>query len=168
MSMKLTIEKFQQLYAVSTSDMTDLDKSIAFIQIVSGKSQTDIESMKVSKFNKECKKVNDTFAKSMEVLNNSKPSNWFWVGGKLYYINYDIKQLSANKYVEVATFAKDIIGNLHKILASMVYETKWTWKGVKILPYTGANHEKVSERMLKADFKVAYNTALFFYLLFNN
>ena len=166
--MKLTIELFQKLNYVAQSDLEDIDKAIEFVRIFTGKSAEEIEKMNVNKFNRLCSKVTDIFNKSMQVVDNDKPSNWLWVKGKLFYINYNIAEISANKYVETTIFGQNVVDNLHKVLASMVYETKLTWKGIKVKPYDSSKHAKISELMLKADFSKCYHLAVFFYQLFRN
>ena len=166
--MKLTIEKFQQLNNVALSDLKEFDKAIEFVRIFTGKSIQEIDDMSVTKFNKICSKVMAKFDDSLKKMDDEKPVNWIKVKGKLFYINYNIAQISANKYVEAAIFSSDVIGNLHKIMATMVYETKWTWRGVKILPYNAAKHEEISNIMLQSEFKQSYQTALFFYHVFKN
>jgi hypothetical protein len=166
--MKVTIEKFQQLNNIALSDLEDVDKAIEFVRIFTGLNAEQVDKMKVNKFNRLCKKVLDIFENSMQKVNNSKPSNWMWVRGKLFYINYNIAELSANKYVETAIFSSNLVDNLHKVMATMVYETKLTWKGIKVKPYDPSKHAKISEFMLNADFKDCYNVAVFFYQLFRN
>ena len=166
--MRLTIERFQQLYKVATSNMDEIDKAISFVQIYTGKSIHDIEKLNVRKFNKICGKIKDGFDKAMEQANDHKPSNYLWVGRKLFYINYNIAEISANKYVETSLYGQEVVTNLHKFMASMVYEVKLTWKGLKVKPYDSTRHEKISEIMLQADFKTCYNAAVFFYLIFRN
>ena len=166
--MKLTIELFQKLNYVAQSDLDEVDKAIEFVRIFTGKSAEEIDKLSVKKFNRLCNKVNRRFNKALKLVENDKPSNWMWVKGKLFYINYNIAEISANKYVETAIFGTNIVDNLHKIMASMVYETKLTWKGYKVLPYDASKHAKISELMLKADFSKCYHLAVFFYQLFRN
>lgn len=166
--MKLTIEKFQQLHNIAMSDLDEVDKAIEFVRIFTGKTAEQIDKMNINKFNRLCKKVLDIFENSMQKINDDKPTNWLWVGTKLFYINYNVAEIGANKYVETAIFSQNLIDNLHKVMASMVYETKWTWKGVKVLPYDSSKHAKISELMLKADFKHCYFIAVFFYQVFRN
>ena len=166
--MKLTIQRFQQLNNIAQSDLDDVDKAIEFVRIFTGKTPEEVDKMNVKKFNRLCKKVLDIFENSMQKVNDDKPSNWLWVGTKLFYINYDIAELSANKYVETAIFSQNLIDNLHKVMATMVYETEWTWKGIKVKPYDSSKHAKISDLMLKADFKHCYHVAVFFYQLLRN
>jgi hypothetical protein len=166
--MKLTIQTFQQLNNIAQSDLEDVDKAIEFVRIFTGKTAEQVDKMNVKKFNRLCKKVLDIFEKSMQKVNDEKPSNWMWVKGKLFYINYSIAEISANKYVETAIFSQNLIDNLHKVMATMVYETEWTWKGVKVKPYDSSKHEKISNLMLQADFRHCYHVAVFFYQLLRN
>lgn len=167
-SMKVTIQTFQQLNNIAQSDLEDIDKAIEFVRIFTGKTAEEVDKMNVKKFNRLCKKVLDIFENSMQNISEQKPSNWMWVKGKLFYINYNIAEISANKYVETAIFSQNLIDNLHKVMATMVYETKWTLKGIKIKPYDSSKHPKISELMLEADFKHCYHSAVFFYQLLRN
>ncbi|MFN5250887.1 MAG: hypothetical protein ACK5DE_07545 [Bacteroidota bacterium] len=166
--MKVTIQTFQQLNNIAQSDLEDVDKAIEFVRIFTGKTAEQIDKMNVKKFNKLCKKVLDIFENSMQKVNDAKPSNWMWVKGKLFYINYNIAEISANKYVETAIFSQNLIDNLHKVMATMVYETEWTWKGIKVKPYDSSKHARISEYMLQADFRHCYHVAVFFYQLLRN
>lgn len=166
--MRLTVEKFQQLNYVAQSDLEDIDKAIEFVRIFTGKTVTDVEKMNVKRFNRLCSQVMKAFEDAMQKVSDDKPSNYLWVGGKLFFIDYDIAKISANKYVETAIFGSNIIDNLHKVMATMVYETKLTWKGFKVKRYDPSRHEQISNLMLKADFKHCYHLAVFFYQLFKN
>ena len=95
--MKVTIQTFQQLNNVAQSDLEDIDKAIEFVRIFTGKTAEDVDKMNVKKFNRLCKKVLDIFENSMQNISEQKPSNWMWVKGKLFYINYNIAEISANK-----------------------------------------------------------------------
>jgi hypothetical protein len=96
-------------------------------------------------------------------MENDKPRNMVYVNGCFYKLNYDLtkKPNNSGTYVELATFSEDIIGNLHKIMASMVTPLKLTWKGLK-----EKEHERVAEDMLELDFSVAYHACVFFWAVF--
>lgn len=166
--MRLTIDKFQQLYRVAHSKLDDIDKSIQYVKIMTGKSESEIERMKVEKFNRICNVALKLFNISMEEIHNTKPKNFIFVGHKVYKINYDVKKLTANRYVEISTFGNNVIENLHKIMATLVQEVKFTWRGLRLVPYDSAKHEEVSEIMLKANFRECYHTCVFFCQLFKH
>lgn len=167
--MKLTIEKFQELYQISGMEMDELDKSILLVQVLTGKSKYEVEAMPLAKFNKLCLKITTAFEGLNKKLNADKPKQIVKVNGNWYFLNYEItkKPMTAGRYVETATFSSDIIGNLHKIMATMANPMEWTWKGLRIKKYDALDHERISNDMLQMDFSVAYHSALFFYALFS-
>ena len=167
--MKITILKFQQLFAISQMEMDELDKSILLVQTLLDKSQFEVETMKVKKFNKVCAEINKSFEIFNKKLESDKPKQIVKVNGRWYFLNYEItkKPMNAGRYVEVASFSNDIIGNLHKILASMANPMEWTLKGLKVKKYDATEHEEIANDMLHLDFSVAYHAAVFFCALFN-
>ena len=167
--MKLTIEKFQELYQVSLLEMEELDKSVLLVQILTGKSQDEVEAMPLAKFNKLCLTITKAFESLTKRMDNDKPQQIVKANGRWYFLNYDIskKPMTAGRYVETATFSSDIIGNLHKIMATMANPMEWTWKGLRMKKYDALEHERISQDMLKMDFSVAYHSALFFYAVFS-
>lgn len=167
--MKLTIEKFQELYQISGMEMDELEKSILLVQVLTGKSKDEVEAMPLAKFNKLCLKITNAFEGLNKKLNADKPKQIVKVNGNWYFLNYEItkKPMTAGRYVETATFSSDIIGNLHKIMATMANPMEWTWKGLRLKKYDALDHERISNDMLQMDFSVAYHSALFFYALFS-
>jgi hypothetical protein len=150
-------------------EMDELDKSILLVQTLLDKSQFEVETMKVKKFNKVCAEINKSFEIFNQKLQEDKPKQIVKANNKWYFLNYEItkKPMNAGRYVEVASFSNDIIGNLHKILASMANPMEWTLKGLKLKKYDATEHEQISEDMLHLDFSVAYHAAVFFCALFN-
>ena len=166
--MRITIKKFQELYKASSLEMEELDKAILLVMILTGKSEFEVQQLPVRKFNSLCKAIEKAFDKFNEKVQNDKPRNIIRVNGNWYYLNHSIMntEMNAGRYVEIAQFSEDIIGNLHKILASMANPMKLTLKGLKIQKYNSHNHEKIAEDFLQADFSVAYHTAVFFWAVF--
>jgi hypothetical protein len=167
--MKLTIRKFQELYAISLMEIDELDKSVLLVQVWTNKSDDEINKMPIKKFNKLCAEVNSSFEVITKKMDMDKPKQYIKVNGNWYCLNYDIikKPMTAGRYVETATFSTDIIGNLHKIMATMANPMEWTWKGLKLKEYDALDHERISDDMLDLDFSVAYHSAVFFYALFS-
>jgi len=161
--MKLSIKKFQELYKISLMDIDELEKSSLLVQSFTGLSIERINKMSIKRFNKLCEIVNKQFEVLNKNMQNDKPKNMVYVNGCFYKINYDLRKKPNNSgtYVELATFSEDIIGNLHKIMASMVTPLKLTWKGLK-----EKDHERVAEDMLELDFNVAYHCCVFFWAVF--
>lgn len=164
--MKISVKKFQELYSISNIEANDAEKSSLLVQCLTGKSQAEVDKMPIGKYNELCQKINREFAKYTGEMNLGKPKNWVWVKGTLYFLNFDIAKppMNAGKYVEVATFSNDIIGNIHLIMATMATPMKLTWRGFK--PKKNKNHEQIAADMLDMDFGVVYHSCLFFYAVF--
>jgi hypothetical protein len=159
--MRINVETFQKLYAVSLMETDEVEKSGQLVQILTGKTEHEVNRMKVRSFNKMCKGINNSLELVGSNLQKAKPKNFVWANGRLYKLVYDIR--TAGKYVETATFATDIIGNLHLIMATMAQPVRLTWKG--LVPCE-REHNEIAEDMLKLDMGHAYQAAVFFYLVF--
>ena len=164
--MRISIGKFQELYQISKLDIDELEKSILLVASLTGKEKDEVEKMDVSKFNILCKNLNDKLNLQALIDKEGKPVNYVNVKGKRYFVNYDLskKPMNSGRYVEIATYSDDIIGNLHKIMATMVTPLKFTWKGFVV--DQRKDHKQISEDMLQMDFNVAYHSCIFFYALF--
>lgn len=167
--MKLTIQKFQELYEISKVEVDEIQKSIMLVKALTGKTDIELEEMPVSKYNILCKEVKEAFDSMNDKMLKGKPQNTIKANGKRYFLNYEIAMppMSAGRYVEIASFSEDVIGNLHKIMATMAVPARFVgygWKPVK--NYKWDNHEQVANDMLFADFKHAYHACVFFYAVF--
>jgi hypothetical protein len=164
--MKVTISKFQELYKISLMDINEAEKSALLVQEFTGMSEEQVNKMPLKKFNSLCKTINTKFEKYGKELDEKKPSKYIAVKGRLYLIEYDLAKppMNAGRYVELATYSDDIIGNLHKIMATMCTPLKFTFKGLK---RKEKNHKQVANDMLDVDFEVAYHSAVFFYAVFS-
>lgn len=164
--MKISVRKFQELYSISNIETNEAEKSSLLVQCLTGKNQDEVDKMPIGKYNELCQKINSEFAKYTGEMNLGKPRNWVWVKNRLYFINYDIAKppMNAGRYVEIATFSDDIIGNMHKIMATMVTPMRMTYKGLQ--PKKKKDHEQIANDMLEMDFGVVYHSCLFFYAVF--
>lgn len=159
--MKVSVKKFQELYSIAQSDFDELTKSSLLIQNLTGKTEQELDKMSVVKYGKMCKKVNELFERYAKDLDNKKPKQYVKANGQWYFLNYEMQKQNAGKYVEVATYSSDMIGNLHKIMATMATPMVWSWKGLKL--YDGeTNHNKIASDMEHLDFEVAYHASVFF------
>lgn len=164
--MKVTISKFQELYKISIQDINEAEKSALLVQEFTGFNEAKVNAMPLKKFNTLCAKINKKFEAYGVELDNKKPQKYVAVKGRLYLLEYDLAKppMNAGKYVELATYSEDIIGNLHKIMATMCTPLKFTIKGLK---RKEKNHKQVAEDMLDIDFEVAYQSCVFFYAVFS-
>jgi len=164
--MKVTISKFQELYKISLMDINEVEKSALLVQEFTGLTETQVNKMPLKKFNSLCAQINKKFEQYGVELDEKKPQKYVAVKGRLYLLEYDLAKppMNSGRYVELATYSDDIIGNLHKIMATMCTPLKFTLKGLK---RKEKNHRQVAEDMLDIDFSVAYHSAVFFYAVFS-
>jgi len=164
--MQISVKKFQELYTISNIETNEAEKSSLLVQCLTGKNQDEVDKMPIGKYNELCQKITSVFARYTGEMNLTKPKNWIWVKNRLYRINYDIAKppMNAGKYVEIATFSEDIIGNMHKIMATMVTPMRLTYKGLQ--PKKKKDHEQIANDMLEMDFGVVYHSCVFFYAVF--
>lgn len=160
--MRLSIKQFQDVTKISESELSELDKSILIVKTLTNKTDFEIDRMSAKKFNAICRIVKDLLDSYVVKVENEKPKKFIRVNGTTYMLHYDITRMVAGKYVEAVTFQQDMIGNLHKLLATMAVPMKWTWKGIRAKPYDATEHSKIADEMLDADFSVAYHACVFF------
>ena len=160
--MRLSIRQFQDVTKISESELSELDKSILIVKTLTDKTDFEIERMSAKKFNAICRIVRDMLDSYVAQVDKDKPKKFIRVNGTTYMLHYDITRMVAGKYVEAVTFQQDMIGNLHKLLATMAVPMKWTWRGIRAKPYDATEHSKIAEQMLDADFSVAYHACIFF------
>ena len=125
--------------------------------------------MHPTKYNKLCKKVKDAFELTNQKMLEHRPRNLVRVRGNWYWLNYDLAKppMTAGRYVELATFSGDFIGNMHKIMATMATPVRWTLLGIKPKKIHASMHEEIANDMLHMDFKHAYHAAVFFWAVFS-
>ena len=161
--MRISVKDFQDITKIADSTLSELDKSIMIVKTITGKSDHWINKMSTHRFNRICRIVRVMMDNYADKINTEKPKKFIRVNGTTYLLHYDINRLSAGKYVEAVTFQQDMIGNLHKLLATMAVPMRWTWKGIRARPYKAEDHSKIAEDMLDADFSIAYHAAVFFF-----
>lgn len=155
----MTIKQFQELYYIAQSKDIDFDKSIKMVGVVTGQTPEQIEAMPMAKFNHICNGIKKKFEIFGKNLLKSKPKKTVFVKGRYYRINYrvDKKPINAGKYVEAITFGKDVVVNLHKIMASIVTPITFFGKEYE------RDHVDIANDFESMDFEAAYHAAVFFY-----
>jgi hypothetical protein len=160
--MKLTVKQFQELYYISERWENDIDKSIKLVGVITGKTPEEVEAMKVGPFNRICAKIQKQFSLLERDWMRSKPRKLVRIGKRFYRLHYDITRFpnNAGKYIDAMSFSKDLVPNIHIIMATMAEPVNWRGKPYKL------EHSQIAADMEKLDFEVAYHAAVFFYLLF--
>ena len=158
--MRITVKQFQELYFISEKWENDIDKSIKLVGVITGKTPDEVEAMKVGPFNRLCSKIQKQFELLGRDWMQSKPRKFVRIGKRLYRLHYDIERMKAGQYVDGMGFSKELVQNLHKILATMAEPVNWRGKAYKL------EHADIAADMEEMNFEVAYHAAVFFYLLY--
>lgn len=158
----MTIKQFQELFYIAQTKEVDFDKSIKLVGVVTGKTPEQVESLSMKRFNKICAGIKKHFEIFDKNLLKGKPKNIVLVKGRLYQLHYkvDNEPINAGRYVEVVTFSKDVVNNLHKIMASIATPVRWRW--FKFVPYK-RDHSLIATDFEEMKFEAAYHAAVFFY-----
>lgn len=160
----MKIKQFQELYYIVQSKEIDFDKSVKMVGVITGQTPDEVDKMPMDKFNKICKSIQKEFEIFDKNLLKGQPAKLIKANGRWYRLHYriDRQPIDAGRYVEVVTFGKDVVNNLHKILASIAQPVKFSIKKMKWLPYD-LPHQDIATDMESANFEAAYHAAVFFY-----
>ena len=164
---ELTVWQYQQIYPIVTKpekDWTTLDVESKLVGILHNLTDTQVDSLSVGEFNK--LKVTLNF---LDDKIEGKPVKYTEVNGKRYKFIYDVQQIKAARYIETKVFSTDLVGNLHKLAASMVMPQRKTWWGKWVNDkYDAAKHSEYAEDLQGANFMHVYHSIVFFYQVYRN
>lgn len=159
---KLTVGQYQELYQINRGEDDDLDKSIAFVAVLTGLTRWEVEELPLSDFNKVAKEIGTIFS---EQPLNTKLRKSFVLFGKKYRVIYNIRKLTTGQYIDLQHFISgNVIENLHKIIACLIIPVSW-WSKEK---YDAENHEIISEGVQDLNFMEVNAICVFFLSLWSN
>ena len=156
----MTIKQVQELYFIAESKDIDFDKSVKMVGIITGQTPDEVDGMSIKRFNKICLTIKKQFDIFGSKLHKGKPKQFVYSKYRRYRLEYDINKIDAGKYVEGVTFGKEIVKNLHRILATMATPVDWLGRAYK------RSHDDISTDMESVKFEAAYHAAVFFYTQF--
>jgi hypothetical protein len=80
-----------------------------------------------------------------------------------------VQQIKAARYIETKVFSTDLVGNIHKLAASMVMPQRKTWYGRWVDDkYDASKHSEYAEDLQGANFLHVYQSIVFFYQVYRN
>jgi len=147
----ITVEQYQTIMQVITSDMDDLDKEINVCALAVGKTPTDIEAMSLQDYTDLKRRVSFIYGKPPE--GKAKTA---WKG---YRFIYDVGKINTGRFVSINTFmAGGIVENLHNLAACIVKPVFGRYKA--------EHHEKYANDMKQAPLVAILSSCVFFCQLF--
>jgi len=155
----LTIGQFIQCKTISDFETDTINKSIKMLAIVSNKTFDEIESMPID----ELTSALNQFSEIESLTSTTKLKMKFKVKGKRFECIWQTQKMGANQYIDATSFCKgekDIINNIHNIMASICVERTWYGKKLK---YNPEKHKEIAD-LFYNDMKItqAYPIMLFF------
>ena len=164
---ELTVWQYQQIYPIVTKpekDWTNLDVESKLVGILHNLTDTQVDSLSVSEFNK--------LRATLSFLDDKiegKPVKYTEVNGKRYRFVYDVQQMKAARYIETKVFSTELVSNLHKLAASMVMPQRKTWYGMWVDDkYDAAKHSEYADDLQASNFIHIYHSVVFFYQVYRN
>jgi hypothetical protein len=153
---KITVRQYQDVLPIITNDsLSDLDKLVKVISILTGYNEDFIDSWPIDKLNEYRHLFEFDFKK--EAKKRVK------VNGRYYRFNWEVNKLKAARYIEAKTFAGEgLFQNLHKIMASCVVPERRVGFLYFDKKYNAADHDKYATDLLDAPFPFVYNACVFF------
>jgi hypothetical protein len=164
---ELTVWQYQQIYPIVTKpekDWTNLDVESKLVGIIYNLTDTQVDSLTIQQFN--------NLRATLSFLDDKiegKPVKYTEVNGKRYRFIYDVQQIKAARYIESKVFSTDLVGNLHKLAASMVMPQRRTWYGRWVDDtYDAAKHSDYAADLQASNFVHIYHSVVFFYQVYRN
>ena len=164
---ELTVWQYQQIYPIVTKpekDWTNLDVESKLVGIIYNLTDTQVDSLTIQQFNN----LRGTLSFLDDKI-EGKPVRYTEVNGKRYRFIYDVQQIKAARYIESKVFSTDLVGNLHKLAASMVMPQRRTWYGRWVDDtYDAAKHSDYAADLQASNFMHIYQSVVFFYQVYRN
>jgi hypothetical protein len=153
---KITVRQYQDIFPIIADDnLSDLDKLVKVICILTGYNEDFIDSWPINKLNEYRHLFEFDFKK--EARKRVK------VNGRYYRFNWEVNKLKAARYIEAKTFVGEgLFQNLHRLMASCVIPQRKVGFLYFDKKYNAAHHDKYATDLLDAPFPFVYNACVFF------
>lgn len=128
----ITLAKFQQIEAVNSLNLSDMDKALFSVCIIYNMTEFELDNTAPGKVLRMTERVSKVFESPF----NPKAQNKI---GR-YFVNYDVSKMTFGQYIELAFFLQDTVSHAHYIMATISRE--WMRK------HTADNHRKKANYFL--------------------
>lgn len=153
----VTVRQYQQLVELGKMELSDQEATTEAIAILSGMTINEVRQLsersrirwerRIGFIHQELKPVTKRYIK---------------VNGRTYCNDINVRQMPSARYIETKYFGQDIIGNMHKLAAVMVYPVRKSWFKYKPLEYDTFMFEQYSDDMLDIPVTHAMGLLVFF------
>lgn len=153
----VTVRQYQQLVELGKMELSDQDATTEAIAILSGMTINEVRQLdarsrirwerRIGFIKQELKPVTKRYIK---------------INGRTYCNDIDVRHMPSARYIETKYFGQDIIGNMHKLAAVMVYPVRKSWFRYKPLEYETLKFQQYSDDMLDIPVIYAMGLLVFF------
>jgi hypothetical protein len=153
----VTVRQYQQLVELGKMELSDQEATTEAIAILSGMTINEVRQLtarsrirwerRIGFIHQELKPVTKRYIK---------------VNGRTYCNDINVRHMPSARYIETKYFGQDIIGNMHKLAAVMVYPVRKSWLKYKPLEYNTMMFEQYSDDMLDIPVTHAMGLLVFF------
>lgn len=162
---EITVNQFQECYFVLKKP--SLESWVTVISILSGLSQSEVESIPIKKLKKSIFQLQ--FLLDPKI--NTKVRRWLYLNGTIYKAVFNANELNTAQTIDIKEFMKPkgistedaIVEGLHSLLACIYLPL--TFGGFK---YDGSRHSKIAEAFKSARIGDVYGTLFFYSVAFRN
>jgi hypothetical protein len=153
----ISIRKFIRVNeVVHTEYEQPLDQQIALIAAVTDMPEAEILRLERTELQEMVEAL--SFLNSVDSISTKWPK-WFMIRGRLFKPVQKLDKLTAGQYIDLMSFAKEPMENLHKVLATLSLPCKW----FRAQKYDGSRHKELSDFFYEhLTMDIAYPIALFF------
>ena len=158
----VTVRQYQQLVELGKMELSDQEATTEAIAILSGMTINEVRQLsarsrirwerRIGFIKQELKPVTKRYIK---------------INGRTYCNDINVRQMPSARYIETKYFGQDIIGNMHKLAAVMVYPVRKSWFRYKPLEYETMMFDQYSDDMLDVPVVHAMGLLVFFCLKSN-
>lgn len=150
---KITVQQFQQVYAISNSEMDYTDKASNIISVLYNMTLSQVDDMQIGRFN-ELSRATADLVRTENIP--GKAIRTIKAAGRKYFINYDTTAIKHGQYIDISGFGVKPIENMHLLMASVVQPINWYGKKIKRL------HHEIAGDLLQARVMDVYHSCVFF------
>lgn len=168
---EVTVETFQELFPILTSEVESGYKRPVIISVLTGKSLKEVKSNYTLK---DYKATDLSWLHKFDELKSE--GDTFFIDGVRYSIDKDINNMSGGQYMTFMHILKEcegdeikVVNNLHRLLACLIVKDEKKLFGWKKGSYDDKIFDELSETIKKkCSAAVAYPLSVFFYQVLEN
>jgi len=154
----VSVYQFQQIQSISNED--GFDASCKLVGILFNLTDRQVDMLPIKEFNRLLEQT-----KFLETPMVSKTPKYIKVKGNIYRFVPDIREIrigGTGRYITAKHFQKDVIANIHRLVATMIIPQKKGWFGLKDDEYNAQDHDKYADDMLFSKITDVHGMLVFF------